>query len=247
MKQSEYLIKYDDFTGPVTLLLDVIRKKKIDIYQVKISDIIQDFLDYIKFSKNVLLDTLSEFLYFITLLLEIKSSSIIPSQNRQEDEEESGLTDLVQLQKREKQYLAYKKIANYLLKMKEVEEIYYLRESPVEKQFIKIMPDFFNDLTVENMNKTASGLLHKNEYTIDLSKIRLEDATITILDAANHVKEIITKKREITFKEISSKYNLLIDKIICFLSILELYKHEYIDIVQFENFGNILIKKIEKD
>jgi segregation and condensation protein A len=242
VKQLEYSIDYNEFHGPVTLLLESIRKKKIDIYQIRLSDIIQDFLDFIKNNKNIPIDTLSKFLYIITLLLEIKSSSVIPSQNKEQEniEEEA---DLSQLKQREEVYSVYKKAANYILKRKNLESIYFIRESPVEPGFIELLPDFFMNLNAENINLIASRLLKKDDFAIDLSRVHIDIASITILDAINSIKKMMEKKVEISFKELAGGYDLLIDKIVCFLSILELYKNEIIDIVQFENFGNITIRK----
>ena len=82
MGDVQYLIEYSDFSGPANLLLYLIRKKKVDIYQGKISSIIEGFLEYINKNKEILLDTISSFVYIAAILLEIKASSIIPSQNK---------------------------------------------------------------------------------------------------------------------------------------------------------------------
>ena len=105
MGNGHYQVEFEDFKGPAHVLLELVRKRKIDIYQVRLSDIISDFLEYISIQKEVLLDTLSSFLYIASILLEIKSNSIIPSQNRDKDDEDPelaepphtlGLVDLVE-------------------------------------------------------------------------------------------------------------------------------------------------------
>jgi len=239
---NQYLIEYSDFKGPANLLLDLIRKKKVDIYQVRLSSIINDFLEYVKENKEILLDTLSSFLYIATILLEIKANSIIPSQNKILPDEEESLDGEI-LQYREQQYMIYKKISHYIAKLKELEALYFIRESPVEVQFIAMLPDFLKNLNIENINNLASVLLMKRDFHIDFSEIYLEDSTTTIIDEMKRIQVLIVEKKEVTFAEIAEKYTFLIDKIICFLSILELYKNEFIDIIQFENFGNIIIKK----
>ncbi|OQA22610.1 MAG: segregation and condensation protein A [Actinobacteria bacterium ADurb.Bin346] len=126
----------------------------------------------------------------------------------------------------------------------ETESFYFVRESPVEGQFISVLPDFLKNLNLESINEMASALLMKKDFQIDFSEIYLEESTTTIIDEMKRIQTLITEKKEITFAEITQRYELLIDKIICFLSILELYKNEYINIIQFENFGNIIIKRI---
>jgi segregation and condensation protein A len=241
---GHYLIEFEDFKGPVNVLLDLVRKRKIDIYQVRLNDIISDFLEYIKIQKEVLLDTLSSFLYIAAILLEIKSNSIIPSQNRDNEDEGIALVDREILLEREKQFKIFGKVSRYLAKLKESEAFYYVRESPVEKEFVEVLPDFLKNLDLENLNHLASVLLKKEDFLIDLSQIYLDDSTITIIDEMKRIHELVSVKGEVSFKSVTNKYGLLVDKIICFLSILELYKNEAIDLVQFESFGDIIIKKI---
>lgn len=244
MIDTQYQIEYDDFRGPANLLLELVRKRKIDIYSLRLSIIIQDFLDFVERNKNILLDTLSGFLYVSTILLEIKSSSVIPSRVSHFTEEENEPLDRSVLLQREKNYRTFNKIANYLSKMKEMEKLYFIREAPVENKFIKVLPDFLVNLSVENINRIASELLKKSDFNLDLSSIYAEDATITIIDTMERIIKMIDLQKEVTYREISRCYDRLVDKIICFLSILELYKIEKIDIIQFESFGNIVLKKL---
>lgn len=242
MGEQSYLIKYEDFSGPANLLLDLVRKRKVDIYQIKLNSIILDFLDFIKTNKNIFLDTLSSFLYITAILLEIKSSSIIPSQSKKEEEIEIGDDSLLKV--REQEYRIYQKAANYVEKLIDEEKFYFVREAPLEKEFLNVLPDFLDKLNMELINYIASTLLKKNDFIIDLSTVYLDNASINIIDEMNRIKKELLSKKEVSFIQLTESYSELIDKIICFLSILELYKNELIDIIQFENFGNIIIKNI---
>lgn len=242
MGEQSYLIKYEDFSGPANLLLDLVRKRKVDIYQIRLNSIILDFLDFIKTNKNILLDTLSSFLYITAILLEIKSSSIIPSQSKKEEEIEIGDDSLLRV--REQEYRIYQKTANYVEKLIDEEKFYFVREAPLEKEFLNVLPDFLDKLNIELINYIASTLLKRNDFIIDLSTVYLDNASISIIDEMDRIKKELLSKKEVSFMQLSESYSELIDKIICFLSILELYKNELIDIIQFENFGNIIIKNI---
>ena len=242
MGEQSYLIKYEDFSGPANLLLDLVRKRKVDIYQIRLNSIILDFLDFIKTNKNILLDTLSSFLYITAILLEIKSSSIIPSQSKKEEEIEIGDDSLLKI--REQEYRIYQKAANYVEKLIDEEKFYFVREAPLEKEFLNVLPDFLDKLNMDLINYIASTLLKKNDFIIDLSTVYLDNASISIIDEMDRIKKELLSKKEVSFIQLSESYSELIDKIICFLSILELYKNELIDIIQFENFGNIIIKNI---
>lgn len=240
--EQSYLIKYEDFSGPANLLLDLVRKRKVDIYQIKLNSIILDFLDFIKINKNIFLDTLSSFLYITSILLEIKSSSIIPSQNKKEEEIEIGDDSLLRL--REQEYRIYQKTSNYIEKLIDEEKFYFVREAPLEREFLNMLPDFLNKFNIVQINYIASTLLKRNDFVIDLSTVYIDNATTTIVDEMDRIKRELLSKKEISFIQLTESYSELIDKIICFLSILELYKNELIDIIQFENFGNIMLKNI---
>lgn len=242
MGEQSYLIKYEDFSGPANLLLDFVRKRKVDIYQIRLNSIILDFLDFIKTNKNILLDTLSSFLYITAILLEIKSSSIIPSQSKKEEEIEIGDDSLLKV--REQEYRIYQKTANYVEKLIDEEKFYFVREAPLEREFLNVLPDFLDKLNIELINYIASTLLKRNDFIIDLSTVYLDNASISVIDEMDRIKKELLSKKEVSFMQLTESYSELIDKIICFLSILELYKNELIDIIQFENFGNIIIKNI---
>ena len=242
---NNYVIEINDFSGPANLLLELVRKRKIDIYNIRLAVIIQDFIDYINKNKNILLDTITSFIYIAAILLEIKSSSVIPSQRKDFAEDEDLQPDSEALALREKNYRIFLKISNYISRLKSTEELYFIREAPVETQFLDAMPDFLKNLSIENLNYLASKLLGRSDFTIDLSTIYMEDASITILDAMEKIKKAVIDKKEVSFKDIADNYDLLVDKIVCFLSMLELYKNEVIDIIQFENFGDIIIRKMK--
>jgi len=241
---GHYQVEIEDFKGPAHVLLELVRKRKIDIYLVRLSDVISDFLEYISIQNEVLLDTLSSFLYIASILLEIKSNSIIPSQNRSRDDEDIAIVDREVLLERQKQFKTFGKISGYLAKLKESEAFYYVREAPIEKEFIELLPDILKNLKLENINHLASLLLKKEDFLIDLSRVYLDDSTITIVDEMKRIHELVSEKGEVSFKSVANRYGLLVDKIICFLSILELYKNEFIDLIQFESFGDIVIKKL---
>ena len=245
MSNSNYVIELDEFKGPANILLELVRKRKVDINKIKLSPIIQDFIDFIDLNKNILLDTISGFLYIASILLEIKSNSVIPSHNKLIVEDDFLTTDNNLLAEREKIFKVFNKISNYINRLKELEELHYLREASIEPQFLSILPDFLKDINIEKLRIIASKLINANEFVMDLSKIYIDHATINIINEMDRIKNILNNKNEVSFRELSDKYTLLVDKIVCFLSLLELYKNEVIDILQFESFGDILVRKFK--
>jgi len=235
-----YSIKYEGvFDGPIDLLLELIRKKKIGIYDIRLSYIINGFTDHIRQAGGVLLDTMSRFVYFSSILLEIKSRSLLPSQKKAE---EKGELDVNILKRRETEYRTYKKVSNYLNSRVQESALLFIREAPIEKNLINILPDFMEKLDPVQIWMTAGKLFSKNSLDMELVDVYNHRSTINIFDEMERIKSVLSGNREVTFREISSIHEKVIDRIISFLSLLELYKNEEIEILQFESFGNIIIR-----
>ena len=240
---KDYLLEYKKFKGPIYLLLELVLKKKEDIYEINLSTITSDFVDYIKLNKNILFDTLSGFIYTASILMEIKSRSLLPSKRDNGiDERDSINIDI--LKQREEEYRIFKKFSNYFKSLYEKEALYFIREAPLEDKFLKLLPDFTKNINMKELCSIASKLIKLNEEVIDLSDLYDKRISINIFEEMNRIGKILDAQDNITIRELTLEYDRIIDKIISFLSILELYKREAIDIIQFENFGNIVIKKI---
>ena len=241
--KSNFTVEIKDFAGPLALLMELIQKKKIDIYEVSLSAIIKDFLKYLKKNKEIVLEELSGFLYIAAILLELKAKSLIPSRNNENLESENGET-LEILQQREIEYKIFREISDYFSELIENESIYLVREAPLEEQFFDFFPEIFKNIKLIDIYNLASKLLITKEEKISLASFYKEKITKTIFQEIDRINIILSKRKDITFKELTGSYNSLIDIVICFLSILELYKNEVIDIEQFELFGEILIKNM---
>ena len=112
----------------------------------------------------------------------------------------------------------------------------------MEKDFLDTFPDFTKKIELVDLWLTACRMLTKDELELDLGDIYNHRSTINIFNEMGRIKEMLQSREDITFREISSVYEKVMDRIISFLSILELYKNEEVEIIQFESFGNIVIK-----
>lgn len=151
-----YLITHNKFSGTIETLLTLIQKREVDIYEIKLATIIGDFLSYIREKKDISLDVISNFLYMASILLEIKSKSIIPTGKNLEDEEvelDRELKDI--LKRREDDYKIYKRASLYLEKLYEKENYYFVREAPIEEGFLNLLPNFLKDVTPEDLAKVG--------------------------------------------------------------------------------------------
>jgi len=240
---SNFNVEINDFIGPISILMELIQKKKISIYEISLSSIIKDFLKYLKKNKEVILEELSGFIYVASLLLELKAKSLIPSKNN-EDAASNDNVDLEVLKQREQEYKIFREVSDYFSELIENENIYLVREAPLEEQFLGFFPEIFKSIKISDIYNLASKLLISKEEKVSIAVFYRGKITKTIFQEIDRIKVILNKRKDITFKELAGSYSNLIDIVICFLSILELYKNEEIDIEQFELFGEILIKNM---
>ena len=160
IQDKDYNLKYEDiFDGPIFLLVELVQKKKIDIYDISLSYVINGFVEFIKENSEVLLDTISSFVYFSSILLEVKSRSLLPS--KKEPEEGEGELGINILRRREEEYRIYKKVSNYISSKILEESLFYIREAPMEKEFLETLPDFTKKLNWDNYGRLLAGCLQK--------------------------------------------------------------------------------------
>lgn len=241
-KNSNFFVNTGSFNGPLNLLLEILLKKKDTIYQIRISEIIKDFIKFTAGNIKNRLEELSGFLYIISIMLDLKSKSLIPSRSEAPEAEETEATAI--LKRRENEYRQFRRISEYFSELIENEEIYFLREAPVEDQLFDVLDEMFKDIEIKDLHNIALKLLFAKEEKFNLTEFYNKKRIKNIFQEIRRIKNILNSKNNISFKELTSDYVELIDIVISFLSILELYKNEAIDIEQFEIFGEIIIKRI---
>ncbi len=241
-QNSGFIIDFDYFSGPVNILLDLVFKKREFIYEIKISEIIREFISFIDKNRNNTLEELSGFVYIISIMLDLKSKSLIPSRNNNVLQEDKN-DNLNILRQREDEYRTFRQISGYFSELLENEEVYFVREAPVEEEFLDFFNEVFNKIKAKDLQDIASGLLSAKQEKFNIVEFYNKKITKNIFQEIKRIKNVLQSKDNISFKELTNEYDELIDIVIAFLSILELYKNEDIDIEQFEIFGEIIIKK----
>lgn len=244
-QNSSFIIEFDYFNGPLNVLLDILSKRRELIYEIRINDIIKEFFNYISKNDNNKLEELSGFIYIVSIMLDMKSKSLIPSRNEEaKKSDENTNEDIEILKQREKHYRAFQEVSNYFSELIENEEIYYIREAPVEEHFFDFFNEIIKKIKVQDLHRIASRILSTKEERLNIPEFYNKKITRNIFQEIKRIKGVLESKDNISFKELTSGYGDMMDIVISFLSILELYKSEEIDIVQFETFGEIIIKKM---
>lgn len=235
----EYNIVLKTYEGPMDLLLDLIKENEIDIYDIPIFKITEEFLKYIENMKKLNLTLTSDFILMASTLLEIKSKMLLPKKEALDDEEveDDPRLDLVE------SLLEYKKY-------KEASEILKIQEEHESKSFYKLKTeifsmsemDFLKDSNVEKLSLAFFNILKNYK---DKEVVGIEREYFKVEDASRKIKQALKREKKIKFSQLLVDIVYKVDVITYFLGMLELIKNQYITANQSDNFADILIEERE--
>lgn len=235
-----YVTKINEFEGPLDLLLHLIKKSNIDIYDISLSDITDQYLEYIHQMEELNLDIASEYLVMATELLEYKSRSLLPKKIEDDKEEEDPKEELI---KRLVDYKKYKEITSEFKKLEDIRsEIYTKPPSNINEYDEKVINN--SELSVNDLISAFKKFIDRKEYEKPLNT-KITTKELSVSDRIIKIKEILKTKNEVNFIDLFDK--LTKDYVVVtFLSILEMSKNKEIEIKQDNNFGNIIIKEVKE-
>ncbi|MBU3106644.1 segregation/condensation protein A [Clostridium gasigenes] len=242
-------VKVANFEGPFDLLLHLIRKHEMDIYNVEIYKITNQYLKYLDDMKVMDLEVTSEFIVVAATLIEIKSKKLLPKVKEEEESEEDIEKNLLE------KLIEYKKIKGVSGFFRER----YISEGDVYPKKAEIIEetesetnndDIFKNTTLLDLYTIYNSLLEN--YTnkqntaniiqkkIYVDKYKIEDKMESLLNLFN-IKEIME------FDDLVNECECKLEVVVTFLALLELIKIRMVKIYQDDNFGNILVKRRKSD
>lgn len=241
----EYKIKIEAFQGPMDLLLHLIDKAEIDIYDIPINVIAEQFIEYIGEMEELNLEVASEFLLMAATLLEIKSKMLLPQKTKDtgDEMEDEELDPRAELIKRIVEYKRYKDAAEEL---KNFESIYSKMFVKPREELVEYIDDEVQltglniDMLLQSLNKMIVNNKRKIN-TLDISFIQREEYTLE--QCIEKIKNKLEIKERIKFSELFTSSSNRSEIVVYFLSILELVRSKYINIEQKEDFSDLFIIK----
>ncbi len=232
-KEFDFVIELDAFDGPLDLLLYLIKKEEIDIYDIPIAEITRQYLGYLEVCKELNLEIAGEFLYMAAMLIRIKARMLIP---RSDDDEvwEDPRSELV---KALMEYKKVKKISSALDDMAEnMRRRYYRRDfsswniAPPEPELFKV------DLTA--LMIAFGDILRRAEYDTSLE---VERQQISVESRRDHIISLLNSGASLEFEELFTDDPRKIVMIVTFIALLDMVKDGIIKIEQAERFLTIRI------
>lgn len=232
------LVRTEAFEGPLDLLLHLIKKNELDIYNIPIAEISRQYLDYLDVMRELNLDVAGEFLVMASTLIQIKSQMLLP-QEIDSVEEEQGEDPRAELVRRLLEYDRYREASALLIAREVLDRDVFARTFPSEE--LEAFPSDEVAPVVEMFELVDA-------FRRILAKVPVESfhevgsENISIADRISDILEFLQGKDAVDFEELFSGSNTREFIVASFLAILELCRLRMIRLSQFENYGRILVK-----
>lgn len=239
-------VKLEAFEGPLDLLLHLIEKNKIDIYDIPIVEITEQYLDYIRQMQNRDMNVMSEFLVMAATLIDIKCRMLLPKEVNEEGEEEDPRAELVQ---KLLEYKMYKYMA-FELRDRQVDaarNLYREQRLPEEVAAYRQPVDYeelIGDMNLNRLHEIFKSIVRKQEDKIDPIRSRygnIEKEEIDMDAKTLFVEAYAREHKSFSFRRLLEKQESRMEVIVTFLVILELMKTGKISISQEAIFEDIII------
>ena len=246
----KYKIKLDTFEGPMDLLLHLIEKARINIYDIPINEITEQYLDYLAKMEEMDLEITSEFLVMAATLLEIKSKLLLPKPKMESDIEQMKMEEMDPRFELVRSLVEYKKFKYASQKLRDYEEIQskvYYKPKEDLSEFMEEDTDLI-EMDLDKLVTIFKKLILKNndkENILMFTEINREEYTIE--ECTIRIKNKLKENKKIKFCDLFNTDTCINEIITVFLSILELVKNKYIAIYQKKNFDEIFIKRINEE
>lgn len=242
-------VKIQVFEGPLDLLLHLIEKNKIDIYDIPIVEITDQYMEYIHSMETEDLGIMSEFMVMAATLLDIKCKMLLPKEINEEGEEEDPRAELVEklLEYKMYKFMSYElkdkmdEAANVFFKKPTIPDDVLKYKEPVDPQ------ELLAGMTLEKLNAIYKSIIRRQEDKIDpiRSKFgKIEKEEVSLSDKMLELREYAKEHRRFSFRNLLEGQHSRIQVIVTFLSILELMKMGHIHAEQEELFDDISVEVV---
>lgn len=231
-----YKFKINEFEGPLDLLLHLIKESKMDIMDIKIVLLTDQYLNYIKSMEQLNLTTASEYLSLASELIYLKSKELLPNKET-EVEDEEYIDAKENLVNRLLEYQQYKEMTGTFKKLEEQRKEIFTKVPSNLKEYSASEIKLGQDISLDDLLKAFEKYLERKKYNEPMTTT-VTNKEMTVEERIKNIKSVLLKNKRIEFfelfEETSKPY-----VVVTFLSILEMAKNKEIMITQENNFDKI--------
>lgn len=239
-----YEVRSAGFEGPFDLLLHLILKEQVDLYEVRLSRIVDDYLAYLDRMERLDLEVTTEFLLIAATLVELKTRRLLPVSDELDLDEELALWEERELLlHRLVECKTFKEAATSLQVMVQEAGRCWPRVAGVDERFANLVPDLLAGITPGDIRRAfLAAVAPKPVPRVDLDHVAPIRASVT--DALAELMDELPRLGRITFRRLTDGLVDRLDVVVRFLAVLELFKRGLIDVDQVQTFGDITISWI---
>lgn len=236
-------VKLEGFEGPLDLLLHLIKKLEIDIYDIPMVLITEQYMQYVQAMKELQLDSASKYMVMAATLLSIKSKMLLPVEEAKADQEdyEDPRQELVdQLL----EYQKFKEASQWFDKEQEQQLGFYTREMSDVSQYVKdtaLTPDLYNPRDLARVMNRILQVEKESDVTIKT----VNRSTITIEAQMHYIEQQLSSETSLTYQDMVLKHSLTY-QVTTFIAILELVKKQKATITQQHPFSSLYVQRKEE-
>ncbi len=242
-----YHIKTDAFEGPFDLLLTLVARQKVDVSELSIAEIADQYLAEVARMEDLDLEVASDFLLVAATLLELKAANLLPREAVDLGEEYEDLSPEEARELLVTRLLAYKQFKNAAAELAarlESETKMHPRAAGLEERFLKLMPDYLEGLTLRSLAVICADLEHSRQVFL-LQAEHIAAAPISLELHVESVARMLAKRKRAMFSELLAAGARTEERVVTFLAILELYKRGLVSLTQDDVFGDIEVVKLK--
>lgn len=236
-----------DFEGPLDLLLHLVKESKLDIYEINVREIIEQYLDFIHSMEEQNIDVASEYLVMAAELIHLKSKLLInrhDEEDNKENEDEFSINSEEDLRNKLLEYEKYKELTKNLSELEEKRMEVYTKLPESLKSYIEVDKLPKGEFDLNDLLNAYNEYLKRKKLERPL-KTKITKRELSIDDQIKSIRKLLNNRQKIEFFELFdefSKENI----VVTFLSILEMTKNDEITLLQKDNFSPIIIEKREQ-
>ena len=234
-------VSTDVYEGPFDLLLDLILREEVELYEVSLSGIVDAYLDELNRLDGVDLDLATEFLLIAAILVELKARRLLPSDRRIDPDDEFGLweeRDL--LLARLVECKTFKDAAMVLRCLFENAARSWPRRAGLEEPFLALAPDLLDGVSVEDLRRACERALRPRPI-VHVETEHIAPIRVSVADAVAELAASLPGTGTVTFRDLTREVANRIELVVRFLAVLELYKQGVVELDQLDSFGDIQI------
>ncbi|MGB9680594.1 MAG: segregation and condensation protein A [Minisyncoccia bacterium] len=231
-----YEVKVQNFSGPLDLLLQLVEQKNLEITEISLAQITQDYLNHLNTESLISPNELADFLVVASTLLLIKSKSLLPTLELTQEEEK----EILNLEEKLAIYKFFQERGKEILEILKKKNYLFVRPPWLEEKIVFSPP---KNLTLNDLFLSYKKIREEVELPVDLEERRIEK-TISLKERIKELINRLTKGKTFAFDELIPDKTKRIEFVVTFLAVLHLVKEGVVDIKQDKNFDKIWISGI---